>query len=105
MSWLKSSSFLIGSFGIWTRPKWLVTPRGAMASNSGCTLVLVDGATTANFFRYPSESTISLYLCLRRGRKPCDHLVAGHQVRVFLFHVEEIGVVRRHRTVADAVGN
>jgi hypothetical protein len=33
-----------------------------MASYSGCTTVLVDGATTLNFLRYPSESVIALSL-------------------------------------------
>src|SRR5262249_19290757 len=41
------------------RPKWLVTPRGRMASNSGCTEVLVEGAITPNFLRKPSESVMS----------------------------------------------
>ncbi len=58
ISWLKSSSLWIGSLGMEMRPKWLVTPRGAMASNSGCTEVLVDGAMTANFLRKPSESVM-----------------------------------------------
>ena len=31
---------------------------GCIAAYSGSTLVLVDGATTANFIRGPSESTI-----------------------------------------------
>src|SRR5499427_9359261 len=55
---LKSSSLRTGSFGMWMRPKWLVTPRGRMASNSGCTEVLVDGAMTPNFLRKPSESVM-----------------------------------------------
>jgi hypothetical protein len=44
------------------RPKWLVTPRGRMASNSGCTEVLVEGAMTANFLRKPSESLMAATL-------------------------------------------
>src|SRR5262249_9233913 len=40
------------------RPKWVVTPRGRMASNSGCTEVLVEGAITPNFWRKPSESVM-----------------------------------------------
>jgi hypothetical protein len=32
---VKSSSLRSGSFGIWMRPKWLVTPGGRIASNSG----------------------------------------------------------------------
>jgi hypothetical protein len=31
---------------------------GRISANSGSTLVLVDGATTANFIRQPSESVI-----------------------------------------------
>src|SRR4051795_3403036 len=42
--------------GMRTGEKWLVTPCGRNASNSGCTEVLVDGATTPNFRRKPSES-------------------------------------------------
>ena len=52
------SAFRIGSFGMWIRPKWFVTPRGRIASNSGCTAVLVLGAMTPNFMRQPSASTI-----------------------------------------------
>jgi hypothetical protein len=33
-----------------------------MESYSGCTTVLVEGATTPNFLRYPSESVIALPL-------------------------------------------
>src|SRR4029453_12757938 len=33
-------------------------PRGRIASNSGCTEVLVDGAMTANFLRKPRESAM-----------------------------------------------
>ena len=43
------------------RPKWLVTPRGRMASNSGCTEVLVEGAMTANFRRNPRESVMARF--------------------------------------------
>src|SRR5215475_7909270 len=43
---------------MWMRPKLLVTPRGRMASNSGCTEVLVEGAITPNFLRKPSESVM-----------------------------------------------
>jgi hypothetical protein len=44
--------------GIIAREKWLVTPGGRMASISGCTTVLVDGATTPNLRRYPRLSGI-----------------------------------------------
>ena len=43
---------------MWMRAKWLVTPRGRIASNSGCTTVLVLGAMTPNFIRQPSASAI-----------------------------------------------
>jgi hypothetical protein len=52
----KSASSFSGMLGIRMRLMWLVTPAGRMASNSGCTLVLVDGMRTANFCRQPSES-------------------------------------------------
>src|SRR4029077_10475656 len=55
---LNSSSLRTGLLGMWMRPKWLVTPRGLMASNSGCTVVLVDGAITPNFLRKPRASII-----------------------------------------------
>src|SRR5262245_37705172 len=42
------------------REWWLVTPQGRMASNSGCTEVLVDGASTANLPRGASESVTAL---------------------------------------------
>src|SRR5215472_17784238 len=58
ISWLKSASLRIGSLGMKMPRKWLVTPRGRMASNSGCTEVLVDGAITPNFLRKPSESVM-----------------------------------------------
>ena len=57
---LASSVTLVSGMPI--REKWLVTPRGCIAAYSGSTLVLVDGATTANFIRGPSESTIVLPL-------------------------------------------
>src|SRR5215472_5922033 len=56
--WLNSASLRTGLLGMWMRPKWLVTPRGRMASNSGWTVVLVDGAITPNFLRKPRESVI-----------------------------------------------
>ena len=57
---LASSVTLVSGMAI--RAKWLVTPRGRIMSYSGWTLVLVEGATTANFARYPSESPISFFL-------------------------------------------
>ncbi len=59
ISVVKSPSLRIGSFGMWIRPKWFVTPRGRIASNSGCTAVLVLGAMTPNFMRQPSASATS----------------------------------------------
>jgi hypothetical protein len=44
--------------GMGMRLKWLVTPIGRISSYSGWTLVFVEGATTANFIRQPSESVI-----------------------------------------------
>src|SRR5437868_12122075 len=55
---LKLASSVTLRSGIRTREKWLVTPCGRNASNSGCTDVLVDGATTPNLRRKPSESGI-----------------------------------------------
>ncbi len=75
ISWLKSSSLWIGSFGIEMRPKWLVTPRGAMASNSGCTGVLVEGAITANL-RSETQGVGHARDHARssaRGHNSCDH--------------------------------
>jgi hypothetical protein len=44
-----SLSVPTGESGMTTRATWLVTPRGRMASYSGCTMVLVAGAITPNF--------------------------------------------------------
>src|SRR5688572_3492000 len=46
--------------GMTRREWWLVTPHGRIASNSGCTEVLVDGARTANLPRGASESVTAL---------------------------------------------
>src|SRR5262245_22984647 len=59
--------------GMIRREWWLVTPQGFMASNSGCTDVLVDGASTANLARWPCESVTALEchrLFRRRGNEP-----------------------------------
>src|SRR5690242_6538091 len=53
---LKLASSVTLRSGMSTREKWFVTPCGRNASNSGCTEVLVDGATTPNLRRKPSES-------------------------------------------------
>src|SRR5512134_3031151 len=45
--------------GMRMRLMWFVTPAGRMSSNSGCTLVLVEGIRTANFLRQPSESVMA----------------------------------------------
>src|SRR3954466_12911181 len=55
---LKLASSVALRSGMRTREKWFVTPCGRNASNSGCTEVLVDGATTPNLRRKPSESGI-----------------------------------------------
>jgi hypothetical protein len=41
-----------------------------MLSYSGCTLVFVDGAMTANFIRHPSESVIGRPLSLKFAALP-----------------------------------
>jgi hypothetical protein len=53
-----SVSVPTGVSGITTRAIWFVTPRGRMASNSGCTTVLVAGARTPNLKRGASASGI-----------------------------------------------
>src|SRR6516165_8214156 len=65
------------------RPKWLVTPRGRMASNSGCTEVLVEGAITPNFLRKPSASVMGRKLAADRRRKTMvpSSLAAGGRRR------------------------
>src|SRR5690242_77615 len=55
---LKLASSVTLRSGMSTREKWFVTPCGRNASNSGCTEVLVDGATTPNLRRKPSESAM-----------------------------------------------
>ena len=46
-----SVSLVSGRSGMWMRPIWLVTPRGRMASVSGCTIVLVEGMTMPSLRR------------------------------------------------------
>src|SRR5689334_7407336 len=46
--------------GMIRREWWLVTPHGRKASNSGCTEVLVEGASTPNLARCPSESVMGI---------------------------------------------
>jgi len=48
---MKSASLFTLVSGMTQREKWLVTPYGRIASYSGCTEVLVDGAMTPNFMR------------------------------------------------------
>ncbi len=52
----KLASSVTRLLGMTSREWWLVTPGGRIASNSGCTEVLVEGASTANFARGPRES-------------------------------------------------
>src|SRR5258706_13329160 len=58
--------------GITRREWWCVMPHGRMASNSGCTDVLVDGASTPNFPRTASESGIEIE-CHSHGRRSPSH--------------------------------
>src|SRR4029078_460077 len=99
----KSASLSSLSSGMWMREKWLVTPRGRMSSNSGCTEVLVDGAMTPNFRRQPRESTIGIAPCLA-GRQPLQlfhDVLHRHHVGVFLIHVEQVRLVRALGAVPD----
>src|SRR5687767_4275814 len=57
---MKLASSLTRLSGIARREWWCVTPQGRIASNSGCTEVLVDGASTPNLARQPSESGIGI---------------------------------------------
>src|SRR5215831_2548150 len=81
---LNSSSLRTGSLGMWMRPKWLVTPRGRMASNSGCTDVLVEGATTPNFLRKPRASVMGVLRLLWGGApRLTDRPAARHGQPVY----------------------
>src|SRR6516165_824400 len=124
ISLLKSSSFLMGSSGMYKRPKWLVTPYGRIASISGCTDVFVDGAIMPSFRRNPSESTIAglkmrcallSLIVLDSGRAPrqIEHadrqrlkigedLRGLHHVGIFSIHVAEIDRVASLRAVEAA---
>jgi hypothetical protein len=53
-----SVSVPTGVSGMTTRAIWFVMPDGRMASNSGCTTVLVAGARTPNLKRGASASGI-----------------------------------------------
>src|SRR5467141_4069821 len=57
---MKLASSVTRVSGMMRREWWLVTPQGRMASNSGCTEVLVEGASTPNFARRPRESVIGI---------------------------------------------
>jgi hypothetical protein len=57
---MKERSSVTRTSGMTRREWWLVTPHGRIASNSGCTVVLVDGARTANLPRGASESVTAL---------------------------------------------
>src|SRR2546422_3378549 len=57
---MKLASSVTRVSGMIRREWWLVTPQGRMASNSGCTEVLVEGASTPNFAREPSESVMGI---------------------------------------------
>src|SRR4051812_12428065 len=64
----KLASSLTRVSGMTRREWWCVTPDGRSASYSGCTEVLVEGASTANLPRAPSESVIALESpCPSRG--------------------------------------
>jgi len=56
----KLASSVTRRSGITSREWWCVTPQGRMASNSGCTEVLVEGASTPNLARAASESGMRL---------------------------------------------
>src|SRR5690349_22861421 len=81
ISFLKSSLLCNGMFGMRMRLMWLVTPTGRIPSNSGCTDVLVDGTSTANFLRQPRASGIAL---LRGDRKLEGRLLRSRKARFFL---------------------
>src|SRR5262249_12378305 len=68
---------------MWMRSKGLVSPRGRMASTSGCTEVLVEGAITTNVFRKPSASVMGRKLAADRRRKTMvpSSLAAGGRRR------------------------
>src|SRR5216117_3705008 len=57
---MKLASSVTRVSGMIRREWWLVTPQGRMASNSGCTEVLVEGASTPNFAREPRESVMGI---------------------------------------------
>src|SRR4030095_3769334 len=69
-----SVSVPTGVSGMKTRAIWFVTPDGRMASNSGCTTVLVAGARTPNLKRGASASGIGALVYRRLGpRDPKEH--------------------------------
>src|SRR5215471_15666301 len=95
--WLNSASLRTGLLGMWMRPKWLVTPRGRMASNSGCTVVLVEGAITPNFLRKPRESVIGRKLELRREHAPYRVVgLCAKAIRAMMHRQEEPRIMLRN---------
>ena len=62
----KSTSVLVGAFGMRKPRTWLVTPGGRMASYSGCTAVLVEGTSTPSFRRQPIVSAIIAFRSVSR---------------------------------------
>ena len=58
----KSASLFSAMFGMRILLMWFVTPSGRMLSNSGWTLVFVEGTSTASFCRQPNESVIRILL-------------------------------------------
>src|SRR3954471_1450547 len=76
--------------GMMRREWWCVMPHGRMASNSGCTDVLVDGASTPNLPRTASESGMKLECHTHGRRSPSDRrariLFRGPAPRLSLPH-------------------
>src|SRR5207247_3956452 len=69
---MKLASSVTFESGITSREWWCVMPHGRMASNSGCTDVLVEGASTPNLPRCPSESGIDIE-CHSHGCRSPPH--------------------------------
>src|SRR5260221_3984526 len=93
-------------------------PAGSMASNSGCTEVLVDGASTANLARQPRESVIPRFLTFflrlddvlraeeqaeRRRGKGRQAVVQGErQLRMLVVQRKEDEIASAARELAEA---
>src|SRR6476661_3387805 len=76
--------------GMIRREWWCVMPHGRIASYSGCTEVLVEGASTPNLPRWPSESVTLFDPDVRLP----DHLLPAREIGADL-----LGELRRR--VAD----